>query len=486
VSRTYDKNFWVISQTVGGGSTVSFGHDTDGLVTKAGVLTVRRSLQHRLITGTTLGVSTDTRTYNGFGELTSYTASVNGAAVYKNQLTRNADGMITARTETIGGVANAYSYSYDLARRLTGAAKNGAVDSYTYDTNSNRLSATNTSGTANGTYDAEDRLLTYGSASFTYTASGDTSSQKIGAQKTTYTYDALGNLTATTLPNGTKITYVIDAKNRRVGKTVNGVLISGFLYDKTSIVAQLNGNNQLVSQFVYATGSASPDYMISGGATYRIISDVLGSPVLVIDTASGAIVEQISYDEFGNVLTDTNPGFQPFGFAGGLYDQDTKLVRFGARDYNPTIGRWTAKDPSLFSGGDPNLYGYVLNDPVNSTDPSGLGFSDWWWVKWITSLFEEKKCETCEVPPDKPEKEPEGNGITTKEVAKDTAVDVGVEAGSEAVGEAVESQAIGKVLGPTMTVVKGAEVGAEGILTVVKAGRDQNNKIDENDRICNQ
>jgi hypothetical protein len=48
-------------------------------------------------------------------------------------------------------------------------------------------------------------------------------------------------------------------------------------------------------------------------------------------------------------------------------------VRFGARDYDPETGRWTAKDPILFGGGDTNLYGYVLNDPVNFTDRSGFG-----------------------------------------------------------------------------------------------------------------
>ncbi|MGI0016041.1 MAG: RHS repeat-associated core domain-containing protein, partial [Nitrososphaera sp.] len=71
-----------------------------------------------------------------------------------------------------------------------------------------------------------------------------------------------------------------------------------------------------------------------------------------------------------------NPGFQPFGFAGGLYDRDTKLVRFGARDYDPETGRWTAKDPIRFEGGDANLYGYVLNDPVNLVDPKGT-ISPW-------------------------------------------------------------------------------------------------------------
>jgi len=60
------------------------------------------------------------------------------------------------------------------------------------------------------------------------------------------------------------------------------------------------------------------------------------------------------------------------GFAGGPYDQDTGLVRFGARDYDPRVGRWTAKDPIRFGGDGPNLYGYVLADPVNGVDPSGL------------------------------------------------------------------------------------------------------------------
>jgi RHS repeat-associated protein len=72
----------------------------------------------------------------------------------------------------------------------------------------------------------------------------------------------------------------------------------------------------------------------------------------------------MDYDEWGRVTLDTHPGFQPFGFAGGIYDRDTGLVRFGARDYDPEIGRWAAKDPIGFDGGDSNLYGYVANDPI--------------------------------------------------------------------------------------------------------------------------
>jgi RHS repeat-associated protein len=80
----------------------------------------------------------------------------------------------------------------------------------------------------------------------------------------------------------------------------------------------------------------------------------------------------MDFDEFGNVLLDTNPGFTPFGFAGGLFDGDTNLVRFGARDYDPRAGRWTAKDPIVFRSGDTELYGYGFTDPVNRIDTSGL------------------------------------------------------------------------------------------------------------------
>ena len=123
--------------------------------------------------------------------------------------------------------------------------------------------------------------------------------------------------------------------------------------------------------FVYASKRNVPDYLVEAGTTYRVISDHLGSVRLVVDTTDGTIVQRLDYDAFGRVMLDTNPGFQPFGFAGGLYDPQTGLVRFGARDYDPETGRWTSKDPLAFSGGDTNLYGYVLNDPANLVDPEG-------------------------------------------------------------------------------------------------------------------
>ena len=178
-----------------------------------------------------------------------------------------------------------------------------------------------------------------------------------------------------TLPTGDQLGYVIDGENRRTGKTVNGTLVQGFLYEnQLEPVAELDGTGNLVSRFVYCGCGAGniPQYMVKNGVTYRIISDHLGSPRLIVDSTTGTIIQRMDYDEFGNVILDTNPGFQPFGFAGGIYDRDTGLVRHGARDYGPKTGRWTAKDPIGFDGRDTNLYGYVTNDPINDLDPSGL------------------------------------------------------------------------------------------------------------------
>jgi RHS repeat-associated protein len=93
---------------------------------------------------------------------------------------------------------------------------------------------------------------------------------------------------------------------------------------------------------------------------------------LVLNASTGDIVQKMKYDEFGRVLTDSNPGFQPFGYAGGIYDQDTGLVRLGTRDYDAETGRWTGKDPIHFNGGDTNLYRYSINEPINLIDPQGL------------------------------------------------------------------------------------------------------------------
>ena len=374
VSHTFNNFFLPASQSVNGANTVTFTYDNDNLLTGAGSLAITRNAMNGLMTGATLSSVTDTRNYNGFGELASFSASFNATPLYSFSFTRDKLGRVTQKVETIGGAPATYDYTYDLAGRLQEVKLNSVtISSYTYDSNDNRLTRTTSGGTVTGTYDNQDRVTAYGAATYAYTANGELSGKTVGAQTTTYSYDALGNLRNATLPDSTQVEYVIDGLNRRAGKRVNGTLAQGWLYqDQLEPVAELDGGNNIISRFVYGTRTNTPDYVVKGGVTYRILTDHLGSVRLVVDAATGAIAQRLDYDEFGVVTMDTNPGFQPFGFAGGLYDPQTKLTRFGARDYDAETGRWTTKDPILFAAGDANLYRYVFNDPVNFTDPSGL------------------------------------------------------------------------------------------------------------------
>lgn len=371
VAATRDDNFRTVAQSVNGANSVALSYDRDGALTHIGDLALTRDPNTALVTATALGTISDSISYSPFAEATAYQASNGTTALYQISYTRDAIGRITAKQETIGGASTTTTYGYDAQGRLVTVAAGGATTSYTYDGNGNRTSVTGPAGTVSATYDEQDRLLQYGATTYTYDANGALTSKVTSGQTTSYHYDPLGNLTAATLPNGTAITYVVDGQSRRIGKQVNGTLVQGFLYqDGLRPVAELDGAGNLVSRFVYAGGNV-PAYMIKGGATYRLITDQVGSVRLVVNAATGQVAQQMDYDPFGVVTSDTNPGFQPFGFAGGLYDRDTGLVRFGARDYDAATGRWTAKDPLGFEGGQSNLYNYVGGNPITNIDPTG-------------------------------------------------------------------------------------------------------------------
>lgn len=372
----YDNDFRVTSVTVNGANAMAYQYDADSLLIQAGGLTLNRSAQNGLLTGATLGSVSDSLSYDGFGEVTGYTAKYSGTTLLSTQFSYDKLGRITQKVETVQGDTNTYDYGYDLAGRLEKVKRNSVTTSvYRYDANGNRLSHTAGGTTVNGSYDNQDRLLSYGGNVYTYTANGELKTKTAGGQETTYRYDVLGNLKQVKLPDGRQIDYLVDAKNRRIGKKVDGTLVQGFLWqDQLKPIAELDGSGSLISRFVYATHVNVPDYMIRGGNTYQIITDHLGSPRLVVNIANGAIAQRLDYDEFGNVLTDTSPGFQPFGFAGGLYDRDTGLVRFGARDYDALVGRWTAKDPILFRSESSNVYLYSEADSVNFIDSFGYAF----------------------------------------------------------------------------------------------------------------
>ena len=375
VGYTYNNDFAPIEVTYAG-STAVIEYDADGLPISVGDFAISRDAGNGLpISVAGLGLIRD-RTFSGYGELDGESWTIGGAGVYDWTLARDAAGRIVRRTEHIGGDAIVWEYGSDAMGRLTRVSKNGAVvEEYSYDLNGNRLTEINGRLGGGGRvygYSLEDHVLTAGSDSYQFDVDGFLESSESGAATTSYRYSTRGELQAAWLPGGGILTYVHDPMGRRIAKLVNGTTVEKYLWaDRTRLLAVYDGDDNLLQRFAYADARL-PVSMSAGGATYFLLADQVGSLRAVAD-AGGTTVKRIDYDSFGNILSDSNPAFiVPFGFAGGLHDRDTGLVRFGFRDYDPNIGRFTAKDPIDFAGGDTNLYAYTLNDPVNFVDPSGL------------------------------------------------------------------------------------------------------------------
>lgn len=183
----------------------------------------------------------------------------------------------------------------------------------------------------------------------------------------TYTWDARGQLTSIDGPVPAHFTY--DAFGRRTAKTVNGE-ITRYLYDRPNVLQQQVGDEEPVT---YLTGPA-PDEIYArtdtaGDEVTTYLRDAQGSVVGLVGP-DGTLDTTYSYTPFGQTTADGASDPNPFAYTGRELDE-TGLYYYRARYYSPETGRFLSEDPLEFTAGDPNLYAYVRNDPVDNIDPTG-------------------------------------------------------------------------------------------------------------------
>ncbi len=376
VTDSFDANGRVSTDTIDGAAGDTWTYDGAGSLTGIDGLALTRDPATGLVTGSTLGVVGTSTSSNDLDQLVGSTATAAGTVLLDDQYTRDALGRIISIAEKTTAGTTTTSYTYDGSDRLSSVTVNGKVmERDTYDAAGDRISTTSPAGTVLATYDARDRLETWGARTYTWTANGTLASMASPAASMSFDYDAMGNLRSVKLSTGETINYVVDADGRRIGRGVGGSLEAGYLYDPSGrVAAETDGSGAIVARFAY-DDAGHLALVTKGNKTYRVIVDQVGSPRLVIDSATGAVAEAIDYDAWGRVMHDSAPGFMPVGFAGGLVDPDTGLVHFGARDYDPGTGRWTSSDPARFGSSDSNLYRYAGDDSINHQDPTGLGWS---------------------------------------------------------------------------------------------------------------
>ncbi|MCL5292547.1 MAG: RHS repeat-associated core domain-containing protein [Actinobacteria bacterium] len=183
-----------------------------------------------------------------------------------------------------------------------------------------------------------------------------------------YAYDGLGNRIART-------EYEIEEGTMSEKKTTEYV---NDISSPISQVLQTMDEKGKTDTFIYGLQRIAKVNDKSKADYY--LYDGLGS-VTGLTNAKGALTTKYSYNEFGIPSASSKFGqggerSNTYGYTGEDFDQTTGLLYLRARYYSPEIGRFVSQDPlpgSLIAPRTQNRYAYVLNNPLNYIDPTGLG-----------------------------------------------------------------------------------------------------------------
>jgi RHS repeat-associated protein len=237
-------------------------------------------------------------------------------------------------------------------------------------------------------YNSSNELTSNSSGSYTYDANGNTLTDVSGRS---FTWDFENRLTQAVVPgtNGGTTTFKYDPFGRRIQKS--GPLgTTNYLYDGYNGIEEVDNLGNVLAR--YAQGSEFDEELseLRSGTTSYYQADALGS-ITSLSNSTGALVSSYAYDSYGNVTASTGTLTNPFQYTGREFDSETGLYYNRARYYDRNSGRFISEDPIGFSGSGPNLYGYVANNPIDLTDPSGLTWGSNWKYFWDWALGRGKK-----------------------------------------------------------------------------------------------
>jgi len=216
-------------------------------------------------------------------------------------------------------------------------------------------------------------MTTQGSTTFGYNDNGAQTRKTVGGQNTTYAWDFENRLSTITFPDATSESFQYSTDGVRMSRTTGGVK-TWYAYDFrddrgfNDVLAEYSVSGSLVARFVHGPGADRPLAEIRGG-TYFYSYDALGSATR-LTTTSQTTNARYRYEAFGSQRDTLEGVVNPYRFTGRELDSQTGSYFYRARWYEPTTGRFLSKDPAGMTDG-PNLYAYVLNNPVNRQDPSG-------------------------------------------------------------------------------------------------------------------
>jgi RHS repeat-associated protein len=197
-------------------------------------------------------------------------------------------------------------------------------------------------------------------------SNGNLATKTEGSDSWGYEWNARNQLTRVTKNYVEQARFGYDPLGRRVERVAGGVATS-YTYDANSILREVTGSTTL--KYVHGPTIDEPLVREDGSGSFNYYhADPLGS-IAKRTNQVGAVIQEYRYDAWGNIeIGATESGF---AFTSREWDPDLGLAYYRARFYDSKVGRFIGEDPIKFSEGT-NLYTYVGNDPVNSTDPSGL------------------------------------------------------------------------------------------------------------------